>query len=330
MLPTLITGAAGFIGSRLAQDLLQQTPGYLLLVDHLPHFDQRTLTCAYIRRFRERVTLLDREALGRRLDSTQSGPEIEKIVHLGALTDTRETNAARLAYLNIAYSQTLWRWAERAQIPFIYASSAATYGAGEWGYDDAPLMISRLKPLNLYGQSKQDFDVWALAEAAAHRTPPYWCGFKFFNVYGQGETHKEAMGSVILHAFRQIQEKGVVRLFKSERSDIADGDQRRDFVAVEDIVQALRFAMQGKLQSSIYNLGTGKARSYLDLSHAVFAALRREPAIEFIDLPPSLRQNYQYFTQADLRRLRLAGYTAPFRDLEIGVREYVKSLVALS
>ena len=220
----------------------------------------------------------------------------------------------------------LWAYCTAQALPLVYASSAATYGDGANGYDDDEALIPALKPLNPYGDSKQQFDLWALAEERAGRRPPSWSGFKFFNVYGFGERHKGAMASVVLHAFDQIRAGGDVRLFKSHRAGIADGHQKRDFIFVEDVVDVLHFALATPIPRGIYNLGTGTGRTFLDLARATFAALGAPERIEFIDMPVELRERYQYFTEARMERLRAAGYRTPFTTLEDGVRQYVSRL----
>jgi ADP-L-glycero-D-manno-heptose 6-epimerase len=268
--------------------------------------------------------IVDRDALFDWL--ARERPRLAGIVHMGACTDTTELDAAYLERVNVEYSRALWRFATAARVPFVYASSAATYGDGSAGYDDDESIVPKLAPLNPYGESKQRFDLFALAEDARGAAPPAWSGFKFFNVYGFGERHKGRMASVVLHAFDQIRASGRVRLFRSHRPDVADGEQKRDFVAIEDVVDVLHFALERPLSRGLYNLGTGRARSFLDLARATFAALGREPAIDFVDTPPELRPRYQYFTEARMQKLRAAGYIRPFRSLEDGVATYVARL----
>jgi ADP-L-glycero-D-manno-heptose 6-epimerase len=239
-------------------------------------------------------------------------------------------NRALLKEANLDYSKALWSYATEHRIPFVYASSAATYGDGAEGYDDNESLIPRLRPLNPYGESKQQFDLWALAEERAGRTPPAWSGFKFFNVYGFGERHKGKMASVVLHAYDQIESKGRVRLFKSHKAGIADGHQKRDFIFVGDVVEVLHFACEKPTRRGIYNLGTGEARTFLDLARAVFHEMGKPEQIDFIDTPVEIRDRYQYFTQARMDRLRSLGYAAPFTALEKGVSLYLKDLSAPS
>lgn len=254
-------------------------------------------------------------------------PRLRGIVHLGACTDTTQLDRAYLAQVNTTYSQQLWRFAADAGVPFVYASSAATYGDGRAGFDDDEARIPALRPLNPYAESKQRFDLFALAEAERGAAPPAWAGFKFFNVYGPGERHKGPMASMALQAFDQIRARGAVRLFRSHDPALADGAQRRDFVSVDDVVAVLHFALERPLDRGIFNLGTGRARSFLDLARAVFAALGAPERVEFVDMPEALRARYQSFTEAPMRKLRAAGYAAPFAELEPGVAEYVRALL---
>lgn len=317
----LVTGAAGFIGARLSEALIARGTE-VVGCDELEHFEKRAFPASLD--FVERV---DRADLLKWLASPRG---IEAVFHIGARTDTQELDTVLLGKLNTQYSQDLWSWASQAGIPFVYASSAATYGAGELGYSDDPALIPKLKPLNPYGQSKQDFDLWVLGQTARQeKSPPRWAGFKFFNVYGFGEAHKGFMSSVILHARDEILARGHAELFKSYRPDFADGMQKRDFVAVEDVVNVLLHAAEApRFVNGIYNLGTGNARSFVDLARAVFKALGRPEKIQYKEMPEALRPRYQYFTQAEMGRLREAGYQAPFLSLEDGVARYVKRLAA--
>jgi ADP-L-glycero-D-manno-heptose 6-epimerase len=234
---------------------------------------------------------------------------VEFVFHLGARTDTTEQDRSIFDRLNLEYSKTVWDACTRHGIRLIYASSAATYGMGEWGYADNHDIIRNLKPLNRYGESKNDFDKWVLDR---QETPPFWAGMKFFNVYGPNEYHKGRMASVILHAFRQIEQTGVVRLFRSHHPDFKDGEQLRDFIFVKDVVNVLYFLMKRGELSGIYNLGTGKARTFLDLAKATFTALDIAENIVYIDTPADIRDKYQYFTEAKMDKLRDAGYDEPF------------------
>jgi ADP-L-glycero-D-manno-heptose 6-epimerase len=204
----------------------------------------------------------------------------------------------------------------------IYASSAATYGLGDLGYDDNHEIVSQLKPLNPYGRSKNDFDIWALQQES---TPPFWAGFKFFNVYGPNEYHKGRMASVIWHTYRQIKESGKMKLFRSHRPDFKDGEQSRDFIYVKDVLKVLYFLFKHQNNSGLYNLGTGQARSFLDLASNTFKSMGLEPEISFVDTPADIRDTYQYFTEANMSKLRSIGYAEPFYSLEEGIEDYVKS-----
>jgi ADP-L-glycero-D-manno-heptose 6-epimerase len=321
-LPLLVTGAAGFVGARFVERCNQRGIP-VISVDSPPYFTER--------REHKNVDfgeIVDREVLLGRLASAP--PPMRAIVHLGACTDTTEYDVEFLKRVNVEYSQALWNFAARQKIPFVYASSAATYGEGEQGYVDDEATMKDLVPLNPYGDSKLAFDLWALDEEKHRRTPPVWSGFKFFNVYGFGERHKQKMASVVVAAFDQIRSTGRVRLFKSHREGIADGHQSRDFVYVKDVVDVLFFALEKPLARGIYNLGTGEARTFEALALATFAALGKEPAIVYFDTPVELRERYQYFTQADMNKLRRAGYAARFTSLEDGVHEYVQALLAAS
>lgn len=319
-LPVLVTGAAGFIGARFVESAnLCGVP--VISVDTADEFTSRAE--------HEGVdfgTVVDRDALFDELADGRLDRAVRGVVHLGACTDTTELDEAWLERVNVVYSQRLWTAARNAGVPFAYASSAATYGDGSRGFVDDEAAMHLLEPLNPYGESKLRFDLWALDEERAGRAPAAWSGFKFFNVYGFGERHKERMSSVVLQGFDQIRTTGRVRLFQSHRDGIADGHQQRDFVYVDDVVDVLWFALETPLRRGIYNLGSGTARTFLDLAHATFAALGREPEIEFVPTPEHLRERYQYFTQADLTRLRAAGYDRPFTSLEEGVRRYVERL----
>ncbi|MEO8604385.1 MAG: ADP-glyceromanno-heptose 6-epimerase [bacterium] len=317
--PLLVTGAAGFIGARFVASCAARGIA-VVSVDDTAYFAARSEHAGIdFGRVVDRTQLFDWLARQR--------PSLAGIVHLGACTDTTELDVAFLTRVNLEYSQHLWQYAAAQALPLVYASSAATYGDGAFGYDDDPALLPGLRPLNPYGDSKQQFDLWALDEERAGRQPPHWCGFKFFNVYGFGERHKQRMASVVLQGFDQIRAGGTVRLFKSERPDIADGHQRRDFIYVDDVVNALHFALTAPIARGIFNLGTGRSRTFLDLVRATFAALAVPERIEFIPLPADLSARYQYVTEARMDRLRAAGYADPFTPLEDGVRQYVLELL---
>lgn len=309
----ILTGAAGFIGSCVATHLHRTTQIPLLLADDFSRADK-----APNLRMLNTHQQVHRDALPEAL--TQHATAITAVIHIGARTDTTEFDDAVFQKLNIRYSQMLWKWCAEHQVPLIYASSAATYGLGELGYEDNEALIPQLKPLNPYGESKNEFDKWALLQPQA---PPFWAGLKFFNVYGPNEYHKGRMASVIFHAFRQIKETGSMRLFRSHRPDYTDGGQKRDFVYVKDVISVIEFLLHARTQSGIYNLGSGTARTFLDLANNTFAAMGRTPDISFIDTPEDIRDKYQYFTEADMRKLYLAGYSKPFHSLEEGIADYI-------
>jgi ADP-L-glycero-D-manno-heptose 6-epimerase len=317
----LVTGAAGFIGARFVESCgLRGIP--IVSVDRRASFTDRPE-----HRGLGFGTIVDVEELDAWLSAEK--PSLAGVVHLGACTDTTEMDVAYLRRVNLEYSQRLWRWSSEHGVPFVYASSAATYGDGARGYDDDEAGIPDLRPLNPYGESKQQFDLWALAEERAGRRPPAWTGFKFFNVYGFGERHKGPMASVVLHAFDQINARGEMKLFRSHRPDIADGHQARDFIDVTDVVDVMVDFVDRPVARGIFNLGTGQARTFLDLVRAVFASLNLEERVVFIDTPEDVRRHYQYFTEAKMDRLRRAGYDRPFTTLEAGVARYVDTLRSL-
>jgi ADP-L-glycero-D-manno-heptose 6-epimerase len=245
---------------------------------------------------------------------------------MGAISATTELDEGVLKRLNVDYSKNLWNEARRLGLPFVYASSAAVYGDGALGFDDDAALVPRLSPLNPYGESKRRFDLWALEEAAASRTPPAWAGFRFFNVYGFGERHKGPQASVVLHGYDQVKATRGIRLFRSHREGIADGHQSRDFVDVSDAVEAVWFALKKPVTGGIYNVGTGKARTFLDLAKAVFASLGVDERIDYVDTPEGIRERYQYFTEAKMDRLRAQGFTKKPVALEDGVDWYVRRL----
>jgi ADP-L-glycero-D-manno-heptose 6-epimerase len=244
------------------------------------------------------------------------------VFHIGARTDTTEFNKAILDELNVDYSKAMWNFCAKEGIALVYASSAATYGLGEYGFEDSYQHIHDLKPLNPYGQSKLDFDLWALEQKDA---PYFWSGLKFFNVYGPNEYHKGRMASVVMHAYNQIKANGHLKLFRSHRPDYKDGEQKRDFVYVKDVINVLYFLMHNRNNSAIYNLGSGKANTFNELAHAVFNALDMPANIEYIDTPEDIRDKYQYFTEANMQKLKDAGYAQPFTSIEDGVADYVKN-----
>ncbi len=311
-----ITGAAGFIGSCVAAQLYAVGQHDLLLVDDFEREDKLPNLAS----LKQQNRMARHEFLDWLIGNAH---KLDFIIHLGARTDTTEFNTAIFDELNLNYSKAIWQTCTEKGIPLIYASSAATYGLGENGFDDDHATIAQLKPLNPYGQSKQDFDVWALAQTTQ---PPFWAGLKFFNVYGPNEYHKGRMASVVLHAYKQIKETGQMTLFRSHNPAYKDGEQLRDFIYVTDLVAVILWLMNNQPASAIYNLGTGQARTFIDLTKATFKAMGIEPVINFRDTPEDIRDKYQYFTQANMEKLRAAGYTAPFKSLEDGVGEYVSIL----
>jgi len=332
----IVTGSVGFIGSCLVGKLNNKGIKDIVLVDDF----SKEIKNHNIRNkcYLEKI---GREVFFEWLNEHHS--EVEFIFHLGARTDTTEFNMAIFDELNLNYTKTMWNACSEYCIPLIYASSAATYGDGKIGYNDDPELIPNLQPLNPYGVSKNEFDKWALKQ---DKQPPYWFGLKFFNVYGPNEYHKGRMASVVFHAFNQanltisemakwrsgeISDKqkgglrnGVVKLFRSHNPDYKDGGQLRDFIYVKDVIDVMFFLMNHPSDSGIYNLGTGKARTFLDLANAVFSALNIPPSIEFIDTPIDIRDKYQYFTEAKMEKLHGIGYSRPFNSLEAAVEEYVQ------
>ncbi len=318
----IVTGAAGFIGSCMVQYLNEQGFENLILVDDFGVEEKRINWES-----KKYLQIVERYNLFEWLHKNK--PQIDFVIHLGARTDTTEFNYAIHEELNLEYSQDIWNYCTAYQVPLIYASSAATYGAGEFGYDDDHAVIEKLKPLNPYGISKNEFDKWALQQ---QNQPPFWTGLKFFNIYGPNEYHKGRMASVIWHSFNQIKKDGVVKLFKSHRPDFKDGEQLRDFVYVKDLVKVINWMMLSmvngewsKVKSGIYNLGTGKARSFYDLAASTFRGLDMEPNIHFIDMPEDIRDKYQYFTEANMKKLHDVGYTNEFYSLEEGIDDYVRN-----
>jgi ADP-L-glycero-D-manno-heptose 6-epimerase len=316
----VITGAAGFIGSCTVQYLNSQGYGQLILVDKFNEF--KTQSNWKLKKYSE---LVKSDAFFTWLE--QSIKKISIIIHLGAHTDTTEFDYSIHKKQNLEYSKLIWSYCTAAGIPLIYASSAATYGAGELGFNDDHEVIKKLKPLNAYGISKNEFDKWALTQQSS---PHFWAGLKFFNVYGPNESHKERMASVVWHAFNQIDETGLVKLFKSYHPDFKDGEQLRDFVYVMDLLKIIYWMMLcmdnsnwKKSDNGLYNIGTGKARSFNDLAKATFKGISKETKIKYIAMPNDIKEKYQYFTEANIDKLRNAGYKEEFYTLEKGVHDYV-------
>jgi ADP-L-glycero-D-manno-heptose 6-epimerase len=332
----VVTGAAGFIGSALAGYLNQHGFSNLILVDEFDRADK--VPNLEGKQYAYRV---EREIFFDWLQEHK--PSVQFVFHIGARTDTTEFDYSIHERLNVEYSKKIWNYCVAGAIPLVYASSAATYGAGEQGYDDRHEVVESLKPLNAYGVSKNEFDKWALQQAGQGgdgpgggergggeraSQPPGWAGLKFFNVYGPNEYHKARMASVIFHSFNQIRRDGVVKLFKSHRPDFKDGQQLRDFVYVKDVIRVCYWLMEHRPASGIYNLGTGIARSFEDLVKATYGGLDLPANIRFIDMPEDIRDKYQYFTQAKMDKLRAAGYTGHFYTLEEGIDDYVRNYLA--
>lgn len=316
----VVTGAAGFIGSCLVRRLNDEGFKYIIAVDDFSQTEK--IKNLEGKQLKERV---ERADFFNWLDRNHQ--EVEFIFHLGARTDTTEFDKNIFDQLNLNYSKDIWRKCIDYQIPLVYASSAATYGLGELGYEDIEDNIPKLKPLNPYGESKNEFDKWVLQQDVR---PFFWAGLKFFNVYGPNEYHKGRMASVIFHAYHQIKATGKMKLFRSHRPDFRDGEQQRDFVYVKDVVEVCMFFMHHRKDAGIYNLGSGKARTFLDLVHNTFQAMGLSPQIEFIDTPLDIRDKYQYYTEAPMEKLRNIGYDRPFTTLEDGVNDYVHNYLAES
>jgi len=314
----VVTGAAGFIGSNMISTLNKLGYLDLIAVDEFSTPEKnRNLEDKHLR---ERV---ERDDLAGWIDNNHRF--IQLIIHLGARTDTTEFDKSIFDRLNVSYSKMVWEKCCSYGLPLIYASSAATYGIGDQGYEDRHGLVPLLRPLNPYGESKNEFDKWALLQ---EKKPFFWAGLKFFNVYGPNEYHKGRMASVVLHAFRQIRSSGQMRLFRSHNPAYKDGEQLRDFVYVEDVCQLIAWLMETRPASGIYNVGTGKAESFNELVHSVFRALELPEKIEYIDTPEDIRATYQYFTEARIEKLREAGYSGSFRPLAEGVASYVKDYLS--
>ena len=311
----IITGAAGFIGSGLVQKLNDEGFYDLVLVDD---FSSEIKNKNFEgKRYSKQV---ERDVFADWLIENQL--HVQFVFHIGARTDTSEMDRELFNRLNLDYTKTIWNICIEFGLPFVYASSAATYGLGEQGYDDDESKIPLLKPLNPYGESKNDFDNWALKQ---EKKPYFWAGLKFFNVYGPNEYHKGRMASVIFHTFNQIRETGSMKLFQSHNPEFKDGEQMRDFVYIKDVVNVLYFMMQHRKNSGIYNLGTGKARTFLDLATNTFHAMNTPVSISFVPTPEDIREKYQYFTEASMEKLRSIGYSLDFFSLEAGIEDYVKN-----
>ncbi|MBP6387258.1 MAG: ADP-glyceromanno-heptose 6-epimerase [Pseudarcicella sp.] len=311
----IVTGAAGFIGSCLIERLNNDNFNFIIAVDDFSNIEKNKNLEG--KKIQEKV---DRTVFFEWLDANYE--DVEFCFHIGARTDTTEFDVEIFNELNLNYSKEVWKKCHAYQIPLVYASSAATYGLGELGYDDNESNISSLKPLNPYGDSKNDFDIWALKQ---EDKPFFWAGLKFFNVYGPNEYHKGRMASVIMHAYNQILSTNAMKLFRSHNPDYKDGEQMRDFIYVKDLIEVCIFLMHHRRNSGIYNLGTGTARTFLDLVKATFQAMEIPENITFVDTPEDIRDKYQYYTQANMSKLLSIGYKKPFTSLEAGVTDYVKN-----
>lgn len=310
----LITGAAGFIASCMASFLNKNGFTNLFLVDDFS-IDEK-------RRNHEHLICIEKIDRNRIEDFFQKKIDIDFVIHFGARTDTTEMDYSIHEKLNLNYSKLIWNYCTAHQVPLIYASSAATYGDGAFGYEDNHDVIYKLEPLNPYGVSKNEFDKWALQQST---TPPHWYGLKFFNVYGPNEYHKRRMASVIFHAFNQIKHTGNMKLFRSHNPNYSDGGQLRDFIYVKDLIEVTFWLMINFPKNGLYNLGTGKAATFNQLAEAVFNALNLPIQIEYIDTPIDIRDKYQYFTEANMDKLKKAGYSNLFKSIDEGTEDYIKS-----
>jgi ADP-L-glycero-D-manno-heptose 6-epimerase len=311
----VVTGAAGFIGSVVAKHLVNERYTDLILVDDFTRADKKANYSEF-----KPSQLIERSVFPDWL--TANANKMQTVIHLGARTDTTEFDYSIHEELNLEYSKTVWNICVKEGIPLIYASSAATYGLGEFDYEDNHEIPFKLEPLNPYGVSKNEFDKWALQQ---NDSPPFWAGLKFFNVYGPNEYHKGRMASVILHACKQIKETGKMKLFRSHNPNYKDGEQLRDFIYVKDIATIIQFLMEKRPESGLFNTGTGEARSFNSLVEATFKALDLPSDITYIDTPADIRGKYQYFTEANMKKLSSVGYKLPFYSLEKGVDDYVRN-----
>lgn len=308
----IVTGAAGFIGSCIVARLNERGQKDLVLVDHLDEFKKKNIEGKHYTHYYDKKDFLDLVVR----DRLEERPEA--VIHMGACSSTTLQDARYFKENNFEYTRSLAQWALRHGIRFIYASSAATYGDGSNGYKDDEATIRRSKPLNLYGQSKQDFDLWVLDHGLASKV----VGLRFFNVFGPNEYHKADMRSVVAKAYQGIAKEGRMTLFKSYRKDYKDGEQKRDFIYVKDAVEVVLFFLDHPHGSGIFNVGSGTARTWNELGWALFAAVGKKPDIQYIAMPPDLEERYQYFTQADIVKLRKVGYARRFTSLEAAVADY--------
>ncbi len=310
----LVTGGSGFIGSNIVQELNQHGICDILVADELDTTDKwKNLADKKIGDY------IHKDSLFEKLEAQS----IEAVIHMGACTNTMENDAKRMLENNYEFSKRLWRYCVQKRIKFIYASSAAIYGDGSLGFSENT-SLDLMTPLNLYAYSKLLFDRWVIKEKEA---PPYWAGLRFFNVYGPGEAHKGPMGSMVFHAYHQIEEQGKVKLFKSNNVHFGHGEQQRDFIYVKDVADVVLFLYnRPSFPSGTYNVGTGRSRTFNELIRAVFTARQSPEQIEYVEMPQALKEKYQYSTTADITKLRKIGYVHPFTDIEKGVAEYVAYL----
>ncbi len=311
----VVTGAAGFIGSCLVSRLNHGGYKDIVVVDDFSRADK-------IKNLQGKIFSkeIHRDVFPQWLRENQR--LVQFVFHLGARTDTTEFDKEIFDRLNLNYSKSVWNICTEYGIPLVYASSGATYGGGEFGYDDNHSLVEKLHPLNPYGESKNEFDKWVLKQ---DRKIGFWAGLKFFNVYGPNEYHKGRMASVVFHAYNQIKQTGKAKLFRSHNPKFKNGEQLRDFIYVKDVTAVCIWFLRTRKHSGIYNLGSGKARTFLDLANSVFSALEKKPEIEFVDTPADIRDKYQYFTEAKMEKLRSVGCDVKFHSLEDGVNDYVKN-----
>lgn len=309
----IVTGGAGFIGSCIIRELNDFGVEDIIVVDNIASTDKwkNLVNKKYIRYYNKNNFL----------NELYNFKDFDYIIHMGACSATTEKDFDYLNINNVEYTKTLWNFCVENKIRFIYASSAATYGDGRFGFDDKN-EITDLIPLNGYGYSKQLFDIWAKKQT---KKPLQWVGFKFFNVYGPNEYFKGSMASVIMHGYNSIKKSNNIKLFKSYKEGYGDGEQKRDFIYVKDICKVIKFMIENKEVSGLFNLGTGEARSFYDLARATFNALSLNENIEFIDMPENIKEKYQYFTQAEMNKLRKVGYNDKFYSLEEGIKDYVQN-----
>ena len=309
----ILTGASGFIGSCMLKKLNDEGYKDIIIVDNFKKNKEKNLLN------KKFIKKIDRDSF---FITFKKFNDIEFIIHVGAITNTFENNLDLLRKYNIEYSKKIWNICTKYNIPLIYISSAATYGDGKFGYSDNIEIINSLKPLNPYGDSKNIFDKWVIKQ---DKTPPFWYGLKFFNVFGPNEYHKNKMASVIYHSYNQIKNNNKIKLFKSYNSNYKDGEQLRDFIYVKDVIDIMYYIFNNKPVSDIYNVGTGESRTFIDLSKSIFKSLNLNDDIEFIDIPNEIKEKYQYYTKADISKLRNIGYDKELTTLEIAINDYIQN-----